>query len=314
MAAKTPTFRERFTYIMHAVPGGALLFAMIPLVVFGYLGWYHYGSKRLDQALYALNIERIHLTQQPPWIKTSVLEEVFQGHRLDRVNLLDPAASATIASAFETHPWIEKASRVQKEHGGGVNVDVVYRKPLALVQVYYYQTDASGNASSERKEGYYPVDSKGVVLPVNDFKQNQSLVWDYLMIEVEGMENASAQPGLPINDHRVQEALKLALFLQSKADPKKLGLQWVRVRRDINVTSASPWILELWTSDQRMITWGRSPGAETAGESPADQKLASLTAWLDAQRSVAHGSNSLNLLDSGNQAVPFERTAGDVSK
>jgi hypothetical protein len=298
MSAQSQTFHQRFAYIMHVVPGGALLFALIPLVVFGYLGWYHYGAKRLDQALYSLRIDQIRVTNQPDWILSSVLDEVYSSNRLDRVNLLDPAASATIASAFETHPWVEKTARVHKAQSQGVTVDVVYRKPLAMIQVFYYPITESGIKSNERKEGYYPIDYKGVVLPVGDFKKNQALVWDYLMIEIENIELPSAQPGMPLNDLRVMEALKLAGFLEKKCEPKGLGLQWIRVRRDQSLTSASPWILELWTIDDRMIVWGRAPGAEATGENHPDRKLDILKNWLAAQRSNGGpGSATLNLLE-----------------
>ncbi len=297
MPAKPRTFQQRFAHFMHIVPGGALLFALIPLVVLGYLGWYHYGSKKLDQALYALRLEQVQLTQQPHWIMTSVLEEVYKASRLDRINILDPAASSSIASAFETHPWVEKTTRVQKVQGRGVSVDVIYRKPLAMVQVYYYPTDESGMRLSERKEGYYPVDHKGVVLPVGDFKQTQAMVWDYPIIDIDDLEQAAAQPGMPFKDVRIQEGLRLIAFLEKQSEIKKLGVQWIRVRRDNNLTSASPWILEIWTTDQRMITWGRSPGEEAAGESTAERKIAVLSAWLESQRSRGTSNNSLNLLD-----------------
>lgn len=297
MPSKPVTFQQRFAYIMHVVPGGALLFAFIPLVVCGYLGWYYYGSKKLDQALYALAIEQITLTEQPTWIQASVLSQVYEDNRLDRINLLDPSASASIASAFETHPWVEKTARVQKIQGRGVNVDVVYRKPLAMIQVHYYPTDETGAPTNQQMEGYYPVDHRGVVLPVDDFKQNSVNDWSYPIIEIEGMEYVTAQAGLSFNDVRVLEALTLLIFLEKQSQPNELGVQWVRVRRDATLTNASPWILELWTTDQRMVVWGRSPGQEAKGEIPAEGKLSVLTNWLETQRQSTSGSTTLNLLE-----------------
>lgn len=297
MPSKSLTFQQRFAYIMHVVPGGALLFALIPLVVCGYLGWYHYGSEKLDRAWYSLRLEQIQVTDQPPWILSQVRDEVYQNNRLERINLLDPSASASIASAFETHPWIEKTTRVQKVQGHGVSVDVVYRKPLAMVQVYYYPTDESGKPISDRKEGYYPIDHQGVVLPVGDFKKNLANAWEYPIIEIENLEQSAAQPGLSFNDIRVMEALKLIKFLEKQRALKDLSVRWIRVRRDSTIASASPWILEIWTEDQRLITWGRSPGDEAAGESTAERKLAVLNDWLETQRLSSSGNTSLNLLD-----------------
>ena len=294
---RLPRVYQRFAYLMHVVPGGHCCFALIPLVVCGYLGWYHYGAKKLDHALYALKLEQIKLTAQPPWISTSVAEEVFQSKRLDRVNLLDPSASASIASAFETHPWVEKTARVQKSQGGAVAVDVIFRKPLAMVKVFYHPTDDRGQASGERKEGFFPVDHKGIILPDGDFKQNQSLVWDYMMIDIDDLEHPSAQPGLPFNDIRVLEALKLISYLEKNCDSRALGLQWVHVRAEPRLAGSNPWLLEVWSTDKHLITWGHAPGHEIPGEDLPERKLANLTAWLQVQRSSGSSSGTLNLMD-----------------
>jgi hypothetical protein len=295
MAAESKSITNWFALLMHAVPGGTLIFALIPLVVCGYLGWYHYGARKLDQALYSLQLPQIQVTAQPPWIKTSVLEDVFQSKGLDRINLLDPSASATIAGAFETHPWIEKTVRVRKKQGGSVDVDVIYRKPLAMVKVYYYQTDANGQRSSKRKEGFFPVDAKGVILPESDFKQNQAMLLDYLMIDIDQLEHPNAQPGMPFNDIRVMEALKLIAYLESKSDPKQLGLQWVHVRADSRPTSVNPWLFELWTTDKHLIIWGHAPGEESGSEASAENKLIESTKWLDEQRANSATRGTLTL-------------------
>ena len=291
--------------MMHIVPGGALLFALIPLVVCGYLGWYYYGSKTLDQTLYSLRMDQVQVTDQPRWILSSVLSEVYKTNRLDRINLLDPSASASIASAFETHPWVEKTTRVRKVQGRGVMVDVIYRRPVAMIQVHYYPTDETGSPSQDQKEGYYPVDYKGIVLPVRDFNQNLATDWDYPIIEIENMEHSGAQAGLTFNDSRVMEALRLLNFLEKQMEPKLLGIRWIRVRRDIGLSGATPWILELWTSDQKTILWGRSPGEEAVGESTAERKLAEMSNWLETQRRSSAGHTSLNLLDS--RATPVSK-------
>lgn len=305
MPPKSKTFQERFAYIMHVVPGGALLFALIPLVVCGYLGWYYYGSKTLDQSLYSLRMEQVQVTDQPGWILTPVLAEVFKSNRLDRINLLEPSASASIAGAFETHPWVEKTTRVQKVQGRSVTVDVIYRRPVAMVQVHYYPVDETGTPTADRREGYYPVDHKGVVLPVGDFKQNLAKDWDYPIIEIENMEHSGAQAGLTFNDSRVMEALRFINFLDKQWTPKQLGIKWIRVRRDDGISGATPWILELWTSDQRTILWGRSPGEEAVGENTAERKLAEMASWLEAQRRSPAGTMSLNLMD--NRATPVSK-------
>ncbi|MBX3421083.1 MAG: hypothetical protein KF752_05950 [Pirellulaceae bacterium] len=297
MAAESKNLSQRLAKAIHVIPGGVLLFALIPLVICGYLGWYHYGAKKLDQALYALQLPQITLTAQPEWITGSVLDEVYRSKRLDKVNLLEPSASATIASAFETHPWVEKTSRVEKTQGGAVSVDVVYRRPLAMVKVVYYPVDEQGKRSPTPQEGFFPVDYKGVILPDAGFKQNQSLVRDYLLIDIDNLEHPSAQPGMPFNDIRVAEALKLVSYLEKNSDPKHLGIQWVHVRSDSRLTSLNPWLLELWSVDKHLVIWGHAPGQEGAGEESAERKLAKATTWLQTQRSTSASHSTLDLIN-----------------
>ncbi|MEZ6137861.1 MAG: hypothetical protein R3C53_23485 [Pirellulaceae bacterium] len=70
--ANTPSekaLRQRVVDVLQYIPGGALLFAVVPMLVLGYLGWFYYGADHIDGAFYSVNFEHITVTQQPPWIK-----------------------------------------------------------------------------------------------------------------------------------------------------------------------------------------------------------------------------------------------------
>ena len=166
---------------MHYIPGGALLFAVTPLLILGYFAWRNWGAEHLDVALYAVKLENLVTTPQPTWIRNSqVREEVFKNSGLGQLSVLDPQASATIAHAFESHCWVQRASRVQKLPGGKVTVDIAYRRPIAMV---YY--DGNANPSSANvKTGFFPVDEEGIVLPPADFDENQ--VRNYFVVIAGG--------------------------------------------------------------------------------------------------------------------------------
>lgn len=285
MANETRSFRDRMLHVLHVVPGGSLLFALIPLVIFGYWGWYHYGAIHIDRTFYSLKIDQVQISTQPAWIKSSVLEEVFKEKRLDRINTLDPSANADIASAFETHPWVKSATRVRK-YSGAVAVDLVYRQPLAMIQVPYQESE-----SGKWKQGFYPVDQDGVVLPVSDFSQSQ--VFEFLLIDIENIDRTPT--GMAYADVRVHHALKLAQFLEVSGQRSELEIKWLRVTRDNDVSTGKPWLLQLQTGDNRMVVWGHTPGDEVGGENPPDRKLSDLANWLKSERDKGSQGGQLDL-------------------
>ena len=78
--------RGKLGYALQRIPGGAVLFAVLALVVLGYFGWFYYGADHLDRALYSLKLENLTVTPQPAWIKSNVADEVFSHGRLDRIS------------------------------------------------------------------------------------------------------------------------------------------------------------------------------------------------------------------------------------
>ena len=266
---------------MHYVPGGALLFAVAPLLILGYFAWLNWGAPHLDQALYAIKIENLVTTPQPTWIRsTKVREEVFESNGLGQLSLLDPQASATIAHAFESHSWVQRASRVQKLPTGKVRVDLVYRCPVAMV---YYDGSFTSSSSSKIKVGFYAVDEEGVVLPSADFDENQ--VRSYFCIHADGASPPD-DVGMAFSDTRIKQALLLCRLLDSMR--VNLRLQDIYVERDERMGGPVPWVMSIKSSDQRVIIWGHAPGSEIPSEPLAQDKLANLIKWHADPSSTLH--------------------------
>ncbi|MEO8268601.1 MAG: hypothetical protein ABI557_02705 [Aureliella sp.] len=271
--AENQDLRTKIAHVVQHIPGGALLFAVGSLIVLGYFGWYYYGADHLDQTFYSLRLEKLVVTPQPAWIKTPVAEEVFHNGRLDRISLLDPRATAAVAQAFETHHWVKTASRVSKSVGNRVDVDLVYRRPAAMVLYEKHNSDSDPN---DVKLFFYPIDEEGTVLPATDFSSDD--VWNYFMIFARDARPAG-EVGMPYGDVRITEALRLCEFLQTQRDAYQL--QEVTVQHDDLASGTSPWSLTIDTRDRtRKIIWGHAPHAEGTGELPADEKLRRMVAWL----------------------------------
>jgi hypothetical protein len=287
-APQESSLRNRLVGILKYVPGGALLFAVVPMLLLGYLGWYYYGAEHLDRALYSVSVDQLMVTPQPNWIKSDVTEEVFRKARLDRISLLDPKANATIAQAFESHSWVKTATRVTKSSGGKVAVDLVYRRPVAMV--YCSPQDASA--------GFYPVDDEAILLPVDDFSPEQ--VYEYLLIIADGTAPAG-DSGMAYGSSLVVDTLKLCRFLEQ--DRKQLGLQRVYVDEDERMSGSSRLLITLETDDKHLIQWGHVPKAELPGELDATGKLSKMSRWLAQQREAAAPPGKLDLLE-GRYATP----------
>ncbi|RMF39427.1 MAG: hypothetical protein D6753_13785, partial [Planctomycetota bacterium] len=211
---------QRLRAGVRCVPGAGFLFAVIPLVVLGYVGWYFYGAEHLDRALYSLQKENLHVTAQPAWVGGDVVEEVFTQARLDRLSLLDPAATAAVAQAFEAHHWVKAAARVTKESGGVVHVDLIYRRPLAMV----YFAPSPNDSGESSAAGFFPVDEDAIVLPTQDF--DGSKVFEYFLIFADGAR-PSGDVGMPFGDPRIADAVELCRLLEPER--RSLGLREVWV-------------------------------------------------------------------------------------
>ncbi len=92
----------------------------------------------------------------PEWIHADLKAEVIRDASLDTsLSTLDPELTMRIAQAFRLHPWVAKVVRVSKHYPAAVKVELVFRRPAAMVEV-------PGPA-------LLPVDAEGVVLPTDDF-------------------------------------------------------------------------------------------------------------------------------------------------
>lgn len=285
-SAATQSLRSKLALVARHIPGGALLFAVLMLVVLGYFGWYYYGAEHLDQALYSLRLENMTVTPKPDWIKGRIDQEVYEKHRLDRISLLDPRANATIAQAFETHHWVKTTSRVSKSAGGKVVVDLVYRRPAAMI--YVQRVDP---VTGQAKDGFFPIDNEGTMLPSADFTEKD--VRRYFIIFAQDAHPAG-DVGMPYGDVRVSAALSLCEFLEPYRE--QFGLEVIEVQQDSLAGGSSPWTLIAFTRDKRReIVWGHAPSAEASGELPAEEKLKRLVAWL--QQPLPTDSQAVQAID-----------------
>ena len=162
--------------------------------------WRHVEKHVENSRDYLVSVEQITITPPPEWVRSDVRAEAFRtASQPDRpLSSLDDGLVQTIHAAFKLHPWVAKAT-VTKRAGGRVNVDIVYRRPVCMVEV------ANGSTVD-----LLPVDGEGVWLPGEDFSQKQKESYPCLA----GIDRRPIQPvGHPWGDARVVDGAAIAAAL-----------------------------------------------------------------------------------------------------
>ena len=250
---------------------------IIGLVVIG--GACSYGWKLLWEQVrdhvvsspdYQLDPAAIEITPLPAWIHADLKAEVIRDASLDgSISTLDPELTIRIARAFQLHPWVAKVDRVSKVYPAAVKVELIYRRPAAMVEV-------PGPA-------LLPVDGEGFVLPTDDFSPLDARHYPRI---AEIKTSPIGPVGTRWGDTRVSGAALVAAAIAEHWEP--LGLNHI-------VPSGRPTTVpggretdayELYTKAGTRIDWGRPPGAEIAGEATAASKIT----WL-LEYAAKHGGS-----------------------
>lgn len=271
--------------------GPARPFVLVAVVVLATVGGALFIRHRWPEILpkQTLTASAIMVTPQPKWIHGDIKADVIRDAHLTQLNASDPELTGRIAAAFAAHTWVAEVRRVSKHAGPSVQVQLVYRRPIAMVEVI-----AGGRA------GLLPVDGQGVLLPPEDFSPNQAP--DYLRIAAVGSKPAGPV-GTSWGDPRVLGAARIAAAWHehdaterdSNDAPsgdsaidlptwKQIALYRIQAEgppprpgRKASVGYA------LVTRQGRQVRWGHAPGEETPGEASASQKIARLIAHVQQQ-------------------------------
>jgi len=252
-----------------------------------YFGWKKWGPSIVRGTRYKLSADSLVVTPAPPWIHTDIRAEVMRDGSLADLSILDPDVTKQVAHAFELHTWVARVIRVVKRAGSQkprILVDLQYREPSIMVKT---------------KDGFWPVDTAGVLLQPNDLSPSQTL--EYLRLW-SGDRQPVGPVGTPFGDPIVEGAARLAVALRGVWKP--LGLQWITAQSAAShgVPADNPvYVLlppnpptpeqtprtESPTSGNRVVStqsveviWGHAPGHEAVNESRPVEKVARLTQFV----------------------------------
>ncbi|MCH8044859.1 MAG: hypothetical protein IID44_14190 [Planctomycetes bacterium] len=257
--------------------GVALALLSTTAVVIGAVAlWDNIGGEILTGPEYYVDPQDIQITPPPRWVHSDVKGEVLENRGLSEpLWIFDEGLAKRIADEFLLHPWVAEVVRVRKHHPAAIEVELTYRKPVAMVM-----------AADESR--LLPVDVNAVVLPRKDFSE----------VEIERyprIATVRSRPQAPVGeawqDPHVLDGAKIGAALLEVW--KKLRLaQIVPVETDRRRSGRRDRIYALETRRGKRIVWGHVPGAETLGELNAEEKVAKLLRYVQKHRSLDGGHNA----------------------
>ena len=149
---------------------GPLWIAAAAIILFAVgvcAAWQMFGRKILGSGEYLVGRDQVEVTPPPPdWIHGDVPGEALRDAAIDGpLSVTDGNCLERVARAFARHPWVAKVVRVQKRYPASLTVDLVYRRPVCMV---------------EAPGGPVPVDAEAVVLPRQDFSPVEATHYPHL--------------------------------------------------------------------------------------------------------------------------------------
>lgn len=226
-----------------------------------YLLWRQIGPQVEQRSEYLLAAEAIEITPPPSHIRTDVKRQALRDGSLDApLSLLDEQLAARLAKAFSLHPWVAEVRRVAKTYPAKVTIELVYRQPVAMVEV---------------PGGFFPVDADGILLPSGDFTS----------LEVRSYPRLSGIKSQPLGavgtawgDAAVAGGARIAATLDSVW--RDLRLESIRyIQPPPTGADVQPYYA-LVTKEGTAIPWGQPDDKRLAAEPSSSDKIARLKKYV----------------------------------
>lgn len=210
-----------------------------------FVAWLFVKNQLGQTSPYHLSATEIILPKPPIWVGTHFIEEVMERAGLNEhknIALWDRELPPRVLSAFAAHPWVKEVRRVQVFYPSGARVDLIYRIPVAMIEVTENQL--------------LPVDETGTLLRTDFFRNaSQKTLDDYFLIS--GItSHPVGYAGNLWGDPRVTAAAKLASLLAAEREIWELAkIQLVEnVPAENNSENNLAW--DLITRGGMKIHWG----------------------------------------------------------
>ena len=268
--------RRMLRRLIMAPAAWSLIWPMV-LLVGSYLAYSRWYRDYLTQHQRSLDPQAVTVTKPHAYVRTDLVAEVYNQTRLIELSPLDRSATAKLASAFASHPWVKHVHRVRKLPGGKFEIDLDYRQPVAAFHVtggdqwkrmIAEHLKSLGYPISD-VNGYLPLDGEGMLLPTEGLTYEDAM--ELIHIEVWELY-PTGNEGTPFGDRRVEAAALLAKLLSAVRDQIRIAKITVSGDPRMNLVPQ----LHIITGDNTRLFWGSPPGMEQPTERDAKSKLLDL--------------------------------------
>ncbi|MCA9137230.1 MAG: hypothetical protein KDB00_10735 [Planctomycetales bacterium] len=256
----------------------SLLWPML-LLIGSYVAYSRWFAPRMVAQYGTLDPAAVTLSPAHEYVRTDLVSEVYRDTRLSELSPLDRRVTEKLASAFVSNPWVKHVRSVRKLPGGKIEIDVDYRRPVAvfhltgdkewLQTIDDYLASIGAAIQGGADNAYFPLDGDGVLLPTE--KMTSEDTRNLIHIEVSRVFPTGTK-GTPFGDRRVESAALLAKLLDAVRDNVRVAKIVVSGDPRFNLVPE----LELTLGDGTQLFWGSPPGMEQPNERDARAKLADL--------------------------------------
>lgn len=278
-----PSWLSKSVSLLRGPAGPFVWIGMLVVLLFGAwcLAWLKVSDRIFSSDEHVVGPQQVEiLTPLPEWIHTDVRSEAFRHASLEGpLSIMDDRLTERIASAFSLNPWVAEVLQVRKFPPARVEVELVYRRPVCMVEAF---------------DDLLPVDAHGVLLPYgsDDFSSIEKSRYPRLV----GITTAPVGTvGECWSDVRVVGGAEIAAALGEVWG--ELKLQQIVPSAPLATGVAEEPTYTLITRGGTRISWGRSPGTDVPGELPAAEKIARLRRYIQQYGTLegADGPQELNL-------------------
>ncbi|MEM7782789.1 MAG: hypothetical protein AAF623_05505 [Planctomycetota bacterium] len=239
------------------------------LIVGAIVLWENQKDQISELNEFQLTENKIQLTPQPKWIAPDL-----RHHAISEIgtnsSILNSGLVSDTAHVMQNVGYIEQVSAIKKSKNG-LKIDVVYRQPVAVVEL-------SSVTIPEWPDRHYnnkvllPIDKNAIVMPesVVETVQDLPMISVLYPARFDQLETWSQWP-----DERVQDGAEIGKLL-AKLPPTGVFRILSRSKPE---DSQSNHPFELWPDPVlggAKIVWGNAPGKEVEGEATAEEKLRAL--------------------------------------
>ena len=232
--------------------------------------WERHQDKIINLDEFRLTEEKIRLTPPPEWAETDLKKLVIGDADGEIASILDSKLVSRTARVMRKVGFVERVRSIEKSKTG-LDIDVVYRNPVALVELSSITLVDKWPVENQGKTVLLPVDRNGFLMP-ESIGQGKILPW----ITVPYPATFSTT-WTEWQDDRIRDASAIcALFPVSLYE---IGIQRIttnRVCRPESTFNEAPF--ELYSGSGTRIIWGNPPTQESNNEATPESKIRAIQA------------------------------------